>query len=472
MGTSAAEPYDGDADPALPGNFVVNLTETRTGMLMRTLGSAVANDAPDYDEAKSRNRARAGEGGRSAAPGRFRERSAQTFHRSRRSAGCVTSPPRLREAGMNCSLSHADEGGNASFRDWRDGLFVEPYTAALTEGRGGRCLLDVSDGAPPGNAEAATEVGARFSRGKGGPESASIRAVLDEWAGAAVMRSPRLARAMRVAERAICQTVDGARQLQYLGVPRGPEAEMAGSDRCGVKTMGLREIFAFRGDICDGRAVTCMCWHKVNPRILAVGYSGSGADGNVRDGGAIMFWSLRNRWHPEAIVVTNSKVCSVDFSASRPSLLAAGLNNGCVGLYDSAAAGDVGTRNAVVAESTFLRGGHALPVWMVRWVGEGRYERVISVSADGRVLQWSYQKGLALTPLMTLMRVGGGDGGTNVGAISRIVAGEEVSQRVIFPFAYRSSSMNLTQYYRNSLLHLMSQVRASDSPQTTRPTTS
>ena len=43
-----------------------------------------------------------------------------------------------------------------------------------------------------------------------------------------------------------------------------------------------------------------------------------------------------------------------------------------------------------------IDGGHTDAVWQVKWVdkGQGRGERLVSISADGRVTEWSTKKGL------------------------------------------------------------------------------
>lgn len=50
-------------------------------------------------------------------------------------------------------------------------------------------------------------------------------------------------------------------------------------------------------------------------------------------------------------------------------------------------------------------------VWEVQWVGKGsgsnaeKGEDLVSISSDGRVVQWSIKKGLEYTDLMSLKRV-------------------------------------------------------------------
>ena len=52
------------------------------------------------------------------------------------------------------------------------------------------------------------------------------------------------------------------------------------------------------------------------------------------------------------------------------------------------------------------------PVWQVKWVNKGaeRGEALVSISTDGRVVEWGMKKGLASTTLMVLKRRGNSEG--------------------------------------------------------------
>jgi hypothetical protein len=56
----------------------------------------------------------------------------------------------------------------------------------------------------------------------------------------------------------------------------------------------------------------------------------SGASG----GGLVLFWSLKNPHWPQKIFRTRHGVASMDFCADRPNLLAVGLYDGTVAIYD------------------------------------------------------------------------------------------------------------------------------------------
>ncbi|CAM9524581.1 unnamed protein product [Discosporangium mesarthrocarpum] len=65
-----------------------------------------------------------------------------------------------------------------------------------------------------------------------------------------------------------------------------------------------------------------------------------------------------------------------------------------------------------VAESSTSPGKHTDPVWQVKWVNKGteRGETLVSISTDGRLVEWSMKKGLSFSPLMVLKRIGNTEG--------------------------------------------------------------
>ncbi|KAE8903820.1 hypothetical protein PF005_g7212 [Phytophthora fragariae] len=179
------------------------------------------------------------------------------------------------------------------------------------------------------------------------------------------------------------------------------------------------------------------------------------ATGDSNDG-LVLFWSLTNPEYPERIYHLPVGVTSIDFSTTHPYLLAVGFADGVVSIYDTrkADASSSGPSNstptssvpgaaedpttkyvpAPIATSSGMSGKHLDAVWQVRWVARGGGESVVSVSSDGRVVEWSLKKGLSYSDLMTLKRspnplLGGagtaaaGANGIGDGVISRQASG-------------------------------------------------
>ncbi|GMF18650.1 unnamed protein product [Phytophthora lilii] len=194
----------------------------------------------------------------------------------------------------------------------------------------------------------------------------------------------------------------------------------------------------------------------------AAGGAASGSGSSDKNDGLVLFWSLTNPEYPERIYHLPVGVTSIDFSTAHPYLLAVGFADGVVSIYDtrkddSTAGGPINstpTSSAAspateaedtmakyvpvpIATSSGMSGKHLDAVWQVRWVARGGGESVVSVSGDGRVVEWSLKKGLSYSDLMTLKRspnplLGGagtaaagtnGVGGVGDGVISRQASG-------------------------------------------------
>ena len=131
--------------------------------------------------------------------------------------------------------------------------------------------------------------------------------------------------------------------------------------------------------------------------LVAVAY---GEFSFLRQGaGRVAFWSLKNPQHPLWAFDTPCGVTALDFSAAAPNLLAVGLYDGTVAIFDVR-----GRSGTPAMESSLASGQHSEPVWNLRWVRRGTdgAEWLVSVSTDGRVIQWSTAKGLEHVELMSL----------------------------------------------------------------------
>ncbi|RKO92733.1 WD40-repeat-containing domain protein [Blyttiomyces helicus] len=177
----------------------------------------------------------------------------------------------------------------------------------------------------------------------------------------------------------------------------------------------LQSLWQYRCELTRGRIVMYMSWNKQNEDILAVAYGESKTPSLWP--GLILCWSLKN---PERIYRTKSCVTALDFSRTNPNLLACGYLDGRISVFDVRRKDEV-----PVLDNSDLAGKHRDPVWEVKWVErervigdeQSRGETLVSVSTDGRMMQWSIRKGFEYTDLMTLKRVtrqqeGKGEGGS------------------------------------------------------------
>ncbi|KAF1425469.1 WD repeat-containing protein 78, partial [Spheniscus humboldti] len=166
----------------------------------------------------------------------------------------------------------------------------------------------------------------------------------------------------------------------------------------------LERLWSYVCDLTNGHSVSSMVWSKVNPDLLAVGYGAF--DFKEQKKGLACCWSLKNPMWPERIFQCEHGVTALDFSVASPNLLAVGMYNGSVAIYDVRSCND-----AALLDSSESSNKHTGPVWQLRWVeqdrgatGDGKKERLISISADGRITEWLIQKRLDCTDLMKIKR--------------------------------------------------------------------
>ncbi|NWX12210.1 WDR78 protein, partial [Aegotheles bennettii] len=163
----------------------------------------------------------------------------------------------------------------------------------------------------------------------------------------------------------------------------------------------LERLWSYRCDLTDSHSVSSMAWSKVNPDLLAVGYGAF--DFKEQKQGLACCWSLKNPMWPERIFHCEHGVTAVDFSMTSPNLLAVGMYNGSVAIYDVRS-----RKDTALLDSRDSSNKHTGPVWELRWVeqdrGDGKKERLICISSDGRVTEWFIQNRLDCTDLMKIRR--------------------------------------------------------------------
>ena len=105
--------------------------------------------------------------------------------------------------------------------------------------------------------------------------------------------------------------------------------------------------------------------------------------------GLICIFSLANPTYPEYSFTTDSGVLSIDFHPQHANLLAVGLYDGTVLVYDVAR-----PQKQLIFKSTVESGTHSEPVWQVAWEQADTQKALqfYSVSSDGRVLLWALSK--------------------------------------------------------------------------------
>eukprot|EP01006_Ploeotia_vitrea_P013521 TRINITY_DN35324_c0_g1_i1.p1 TRINITY_DN35324_c0_g1~~TRINITY_DN35324_c0_g1_i1.p1 ORF type:complete len:549 (+),score=247.76 TRINITY_DN35324_c0_g1_i1:95-1648(+) len=196
------------------------------------------------------------------------------------------------------------------------------------------------------------------------------------------------------------------------GAVRGRKGDAAMSDTGRTALLSGQQLLADRPHLIslwsygcaesDGRTASCMGWNEQNSDLLASGY-GAFTFGADDEAGLVHLWSPKNPMYPERTYHTKSGVVSLDFGSVHPHLLAIGMKSGSVAIYDVR---DRTERPSF--ESQHSLGKHSEPVWGVKWVRKGVSEgdqRLVSISSDSTVCQWSMKKGLVPHEIMQLKRI-------------------------------------------------------------------
>ena len=146
-----------------------------------------------------------------------------------------------------------------------------------------------------------------------------------------------------------------------------------------------------------------MDFNIANPDLLAVAYGEY--DMNYKNSqdkkkGIVAFWTLKKPNFPERIIYTEYSVTALQFSKTTPNWLAVGDSMGGIMIYDVQ-----NDSNDPIADSREIDEKHTDVVWEVKWVEKpSKGESLVSISGDGRVIEWYLKKGLEFNELMQLKR--------------------------------------------------------------------
>ncbi|XP_037075703.1 dynein intermediate chain 4, axonemal-like [Pollicipes pollicipes] len=151
-----------------------------------------------------------------------------------------------------------------------------------------------------------------------------------------------------------------------------------------------------------GCRVTCVRWNRANPDLLAVTYATLAIGDHP---GLVCCWSPKNPDHPALIYRPPTGATCCDFSEHNAALLAVGCYDGSLALYSTSQ-----KTPRPVSDCFRSTDKHMGAVWDVQFVmkdqgvGEAQREVLMTISEDGRVLQWTTRQGLQNVPVMTMRR--------------------------------------------------------------------
>ncbi|XP_066436452.1 cytoplasmic dynein 2 intermediate chain 2 isoform X2 [Eleutherodactylus coqui] len=139
--------------------------------------------------------------------------------------------------------------------------------------------------------------------------------------------------------------------------------------------------------------VTSVTWNSTGS-VIACSYGRLGDGDWSTEKSYVCTWNLDRRGfnpnHPDVVLDVASSVMCLAFHPSRPSLLAGGLFNGEVLVWDTSR-----TDDPHIGRSGLSVDSHMDAVYQVRWLQEvpqSHRLQLLSVSSDGKILVWQMEK--------------------------------------------------------------------------------
>ncbi|XP_040264439.1 dynein intermediate chain 4, axonemal [Bufo bufo] len=381
----------------------VYLTETDTVWLLDIPAAVITSDDPQAELINLRNQTYSDLCKNRAGNDRYIERMMQTINGAPKSKEVQCERIVLEDAGVMASVWDLYDSYNSP----ESALVVNPVVE--TPSRSASVASSRSNTSRKTTSVASMERGDLFSSTVTDLDRLSVVHIPDESEpdGKEILQSEKFQQDLVIMERVVVENIFQGKLAAYrqLAVLIDPDAADDTEVIPNVTSPSLDRLWSFVCEVTKGHNVSSTSWNKKNPDLLAVGYGQFGYKEQKR--GLACCWSLKNTTWPERIYYCESGVTALDFSASSPNLLAVGMYDGTVAIYN------VQNKESVpVLDSSDNPNKHTCPVWQVKWIeqdsslGEDKGEILVSICADGRITRWHIRKGLDCSDLMRLKRTG------------------------------------------------------------------
>ncbi|XP_063795210.1 dynein axonemal intermediate chain 4 isoform X2 [Pseudophryne corroboree] len=400
--TVREQPEEKDLDKIIH----VFLTETDTIWLLDMPVAVVSTDAEEAELINNRNQAYTELCKTRAGNDRYIERMMQTFNGAPKSKEVQSEPIVLEDVGVMASVWDMYDSFNAPEKPPVD---AAAEVTARSE-RSESVASSRSNVSRRTTSSASMDRADMFSSTVTDIDKLPLARIPDETEpdGEEIINSEKFQQDLFIMERVVVENIFQPKLAAYRQLPIiiDPDAADDAEVLTKVTSPSINRLWSFVCEVTKGRNVSGTSWNKKNPDLLAVGYGEFGF--KEQKGGLVCCWSLKNTTWPERIYHCDSGVTALDFSVSSPDLLAVGMYNGTVAIYNVQ-----NKDNVPVLDSSDNPNKHTCPVWQLKWVeqdhgslGEDKGEILVSISADGRITRWRIRKGLDCNDLMRLKRTG------------------------------------------------------------------
>ncbi|KAM4642171.1 LOW QUALITY PROTEIN: dynein axonemal intermediate chain 4 [Discoglossus pictus] len=364
----------------------IHLTDTETLWLLDIPPTVISSDAEEFETVKKRNEAYTKLCQNKFGNDRYTERMMQTFNGAPKSKEVQCERIDLQDAGVMASTWDLYDSFNS---------MEEPVPLVLVE-KTSRSTSIASNS---------------FSSSITETEKRALSQIRDdiEQDSEEVLQTEKFQQDLFFMERVVVENIFQPKLAAYRELPvlADPDVsvEIVKPVTVESKSPSLDRLWSFVCEMTKGHNVSSMAWNKKNPDLLAVGY-GRFDFREDEKGGLACCWSLKNTMWPERVYHCSYSVTAVDFSEANPNLLAVGLYNGTIAIYNVQ-----NKEDAPVLDSSDNPKGHAAPIWQLKWImqdkpslGEVKGEILVAISADGRITKWRIRTGLECNELMRIRR--------------------------------------------------------------------
>ncbi|CAL8073245.1 unnamed protein product [Orchesella dallaii] len=169
----------------------------------------------------------------------------------------------------------------------------------------------------------------------------------------------------------------------------------------------LRQYWNFKCKETAGMEITDITHHPLNENIIAASY-GSFRFGDHEKEGLVCIWNAKNNRSPERMYKLRAPGTSLAFSELTPFVLAVGMLDGNIALFD-VREDDATVLGATVDQKIYH--GHTGPVWQIYFLiqvdssnDDVVEESMLSLGDDGLLKRWMITKGLESTIVMKVGR--------------------------------------------------------------------
>ncbi|XP_073499951.1 dynein axonemal intermediate chain 4 [Phyllobates terribilis] len=379
------------------------LTETDTIWLLDMPAAVISSDDPQAESINLQNQTYADLCKNRAGNDRYVERMMQTINGAPKSKEVQCEPILLEDAGVMSSVWDLYDSYNSK----ETPPVVMPVVE--TTSRSESVASSRSTTSRKTTSVASTDRGDIFSSTGTDLDRLSVIHMPDESVpdGKEILQSEKFQQDLFIMERVVVENIFQGKLAAYRQLPVIIDPEAADDTEVlpNVTSPSLDRLWSFVCEVTKGHNVSSTSWNKKNSDLLAVGYGQFGF--KEQKGGLACCWSLKNTTWPERIYKCESGVTALDFSALSPNLLAVGMYNGTVAIFNVQ-----NKENVPVLDSSDNLHKHTCPVWQVKWIeqdsglGDDKGEILVSICADGRITRWHIRKGLDCSDLMRLKRTG------------------------------------------------------------------